>query len=41
MATYIGKGNPARVRTTTTNSVETQDIQDDAVTDAKLNSPNS
>jgi len=38
MAKYIGKGLPSTRRATSTNSVETQDIQDDAVTDAKLNS---
>jgi len=36
MAKYIGKGLPSTRRATSTNSVETQDIQDGAVTAAKL-----
>ena len=36
MAKYIGRGNPYRRRSTSTNSIESKDIQDGAVTADKL-----
>ena len=38
MSGYLGAGHPVAMAESETNSVETQDLQDNAVTDVKLNS---
>ena len=38
MSGYLGQGQPMAMAEPSTNSVETQDLKDNAVTDDKLNS---